>query len=118
MKGEQEGDDAIPMCPNSPMMDLEEELEEWPFRMGGGGGGGPAGVREDDEMEEEEGGGGGLPARLWGSEIAELWPRYGGGGGGASRPPLRDPEWGTWGAALTTHTKVIRMAGMTLPSSS
>lgn len=70
--------------------------------MGGGGGGGPAGVREDDEdeMEEEEGGGGGLPTRLRDSEIAELWPRYGGGGGGASRPPLRDPGWGTWGAAL------------------
>lgn len=58
------------------MMDLEEEMEEWPFRMGGGGGGGPAGVRdeleeEDDEMEEE-GGGGGLPTRLWDSEAAVL----------------------------------------------
>lgn len=83
------------------MMDLEEEMEEWPFRMGGGGGGGPAGVREeedDDETEEEEGGGGGLPTRLWGSEVTELWTRYGGGGGGASRPPLRDPRGGTWGA--------------------
>lgn len=89
-------------------MDLEEEMEEWPFRMGGGGGGGPAGVRdeleeEDDEMEEEEGGGGGLPTRLWDSEAAELWTRYGGGGGGASRPPLRDPREGTWGAVGITH---------------
>lgn len=79
------------------MMDLEEEMEEWPFRMGGGGGGGPAGVREEEE-EEEEGGGGGLPPRLWVSDVAELWTRYGGGGGGASRPPLRDPSGGTWGA--------------------
>lgn len=81
----------------SSMMDLEEEMEEWPFRMGGGGGGGPAGVREeeDETEEEEEGGGGGLPTRLWGSESAELWTRYGGGGGGASRPPLRDPDGGT-----------------------
>lgn len=52
--------------PGSPMLDLEEEMEEWPLRMGGGGGGGPAGVRdeEEDEMEEEEGGGGGFPPRL------------------------------------------------------
>lgn len=54
------------------MMDLEEEMEEWPLRMGGGGGGGPAGVREE---EEEEGGGGGLPPRLWASDVAELWTR-------------------------------------------
>lgn len=50
----------------SSMMDLEEEMEEWPFRMGGGGGGGPAGVREEEEEdseEEEEGGGGGFPTR-------------------------------------------------------
>lgn len=59
------------------MMDLEEEMEEWPFRMGGGGGGGPAGVREedDDTEEEEEGGGGGLLTRPCGSEAAELWMR-------------------------------------------
>lgn len=59
------------------MMDLEEEMEEWPFRMGGGGGGGPAGVREEeeDEMEEEEGGGGGLPTRPWASDVTELWTR-------------------------------------------
>lgn len=64
------------MILDSPMMDLEEEMEEWPFRIGGGGGGGPAGVREeDDETEEEVGGGGGLPTRLWGSEVAELWTR-------------------------------------------
>lgn len=62
---------------DSPMLDLEEEMEEWPFRMGGGGGGGPAGVREEeeDEIEEEEGGGGGFPPRLWDSEVAELWTR-------------------------------------------
>lgn len=62
--------------PDSPMMDLEEEMEEWPFRMGGGGGGGPAGVREEeeeDETEEEEEGG--LPTLLWGSEGTELWTR-------------------------------------------
>lgn len=58
------------------MIDLEEEMEEWPFRMGGGGGGGPAGVREEeDEMEEEEGGGGGLPTRPWASDVTELWMR-------------------------------------------
>lgn len=87
----------------SSMMDLEEELEVWPLRMGGGGGGGPAGVREEeeeDEREEEESGGGGLPTRFRDSEMAELWPRYGGGGGGASRPPLREPTEGAWGAAL------------------
>lgn len=90
------------------MIDLEEEMEAWPFRMGGGGGGGPAGVREeeDDETEEEEGGGGGFPTRLRESETAELFPRYGGGGGGASRPPLRAPEEGTWGAVQTTHTQI------------
>lgn len=62
---------------DSPMLDLEEEMEEWPFRMGGGGGGGPAGVREEeeDEMEEDEGGGGGFPPRVWDSEVAELWTR-------------------------------------------
>lgn len=60
------------------MMDLEEEMEEWPFRMGGGGGGGPAGVREEEDEEteeEEEGGGGGLPTRLCDSDAAELWTR-------------------------------------------
>lgn len=54
------------------MLDLEDDMEEWPFRMGGGGGGGPAGVREEEEMEE---GGGGFPTRLWESELAELWTR-------------------------------------------
>lgn len=58
------------------MLEREDEVEEWPFRMGGGGGGGPAGVREEEEeTEEEEGGGGGFPTRLWGSELAELWTR-------------------------------------------
>lgn len=87
----------------SSMMDLEEELEVWPLRMGGGGGGGPAGVREEEddrEEEEEEWEGSGLPTRFRDSEIAELWPRYGGGGGGASRPPLREPTEGACGAAL------------------
>lgn len=61
----------------SSVLDLEEEMEEWPFRMGGGGGGGPAGVREEDDEreEEEEEGGGGLPTRLSGSEATELWTR-------------------------------------------
>lgn len=106
MKREEEHDVGEAVTPDSPMMDLEEEMEEWPFRMGGGGGGGPAGVREEeeDETEEEEEGGGGLLTRMWGSEVTELWTRYGGGGGGASRPPLRDPRGGTWGAVWTTHT--------------
>lgn len=62
---------------DSPVLDLGDETEEWPFLMGGGGGGGPAGVREEEEEEEEmeEGGGGGFPPRLWGSEDTELWTR-------------------------------------------
>lgn len=86
--------------------------------MGGGGGGGPAGVREedDDKEEEEEGGGGGLPTRLWDSGV-ELWMRYGGGGGGASRPPLRDPGGGTWGAVWKTHTHTHNQDDVTLYSS-
>lgn len=55
---------------------------------------------EEEEVRMEEEGGGGFPTRLWDSDGAELFMRYGGGGGGASRPPLRDPEWGTWRAAL------------------
>lgn len=68
---------TLTIAPDSPMLDLGDEMEEWPFRMGGGGGGGPAGVREEEEeeMEEEEGGGGGFPPRLWESEVAELWMR-------------------------------------------